>query len=85
MTTAFKAEDIKKLKTAFVTSIDELIAANILKSEHVPAVTSHHDNLAASLNTPPAPGARLGMDESGNPAWYVQDEKQKGTLRKIEL
>ena len=85
MTTAFKAEDIKKLKTAFVTSIDELIAANILKSEHVPAVTSHHDNLAASLNTPPAPGARLGMDESGNPAWYVQDEKQKGTLIKIEL
>lgn len=84
ITTAFKEEDISKLKTAFVTSIDELISANILKSE-VQSITQNINPSSAALNRPPVLGARLGMDESGNPAWYVEDENNIGALKKIEL
>ena len=85
MTTAFKEDDIRRLKAAFVSSIDELISANILKSHAVQPVQQNHVPSAKTLNQPPLPGARLGMDESGNPAWYVQDEKLAGAFKKIEI
>lgn len=36
-------------------------------------------------NNPPIPGARLGRDEKGNPAWYISDSKQEGKYTKINL
>ena len=85
MTTAFKAEDVNKLKIAFISSVDELIAAQILKSEYVSSLGSKNRTPAVSIKTPPVPGARLGMDASGNPAWYVADEQNQGAFKKIEL
>ncbi len=85
MTSAFKEEDVNKLKKAFVSSIDELISANILKSDGVQPVQQNHVPSTKTLNMPPVPGARLGMDESGNPAWFIKDTKQDGEFVKIEL
>jgi hypothetical protein len=30
-------------------------------------------------------GARLGKDESGNPAWFIADAKEKNGYVKIDL
>ena len=86
ITTAFKDEDISKLKLAFISSIDELIAAHILKSEsgHIIS-TNNRTSTTEALNKPPLPGARLGMDESGNPAWFIEDGKSEGAFKKIEI
>ncbi len=36
-------------------------------------------------NESPVPGARLGRDEDGNPAWYIEDSTKKGEYIKINL
>jgi amino acid adenylation domain-containing protein len=36
-------------------------------------------------NDPPVQGSKLGRDENGNPAWFVEDTDQKGKFVKIEL
>ena len=85
ITSAFKQEDINTLTNAFTTSMDELIASGILKSEGVHTVAVNNTTPKKDLNSPPVPGARLGMDESGNPAWFVVDEQKNGSYVKIEI
>jgi len=33
----------------------------------------------------PVPGARLGRDEDGNPAWYIEDPSNNGEYIKINV
>jgi hypothetical protein len=35
-------------------------------------------------DTPPQPGARLGRDPQGNPAWFVPDPARPGKYLKLE-
>jgi len=85
MTTAFNEEDISRLKTAFLESVDELIDSNILNSGITSPVPVNNASLTSELNTPPVAGARLGMDKSGNPAWFVADKEKNGSYIKIDL
>ena len=85
ITSAFKQDDINTLTNAFISSMDELIATGILKSEGVHTVAVSNTAPEKDLNSPPMPGARLGMDESGNPAWFVVDEQKNGSYVKIEI
>ena len=32
----------------------------------------------------PVPGSKLGRDENGNPAWFIEDSNQKGKFVKIK-
>jgi hypothetical protein len=34
---------------------------------------------------PPVPGAKLGKDEFGNPAWYVKDPQEPNRFLKVEI
>ncbi|REH01874.1 polyketide synthase [Flavobacterium aquicola] len=34
---------------------------------------------------PPVPGSKLGRDEYGNPAWFIEDSNQKGKFVKVKL
>ncbi|OBX24917.1 amino acid adenylation domain-containing protein [Gelidibacter algens] len=85
MTTAYKMEDIHTLKNTFISCVDELISAGILNSHQNDTVINHTESPIEALNKPPVPGARLGMDQLGNPAWFVEDSKEKGNFVKIEL
>ncbi|MGC1631580.1 MAG: aminotransferase class III-fold pyridoxal phosphate-dependent enzyme, partial [Gelidibacter sp.] len=85
MTSAFMDKDIYKLKDAFVSSIDELIAANILKSGSKNYVPKNPVSSSEALNKPPVEGARLGIDKLGNPAWFIIDSDQAGKFVKINL
>lgn len=44
----------------------------------VPAAAAAADRPGLDANRPPQPGARLGRDPSGKPAWYVPDRQQPG-------
>lgn len=36
-------------------------------------------------NEPPVQGSKLGRDENGNPAWFIEDPNQNGNFVKIKL
>lgn len=38
-----------------------------------------------SLENPPLPGAKLGRDENGNPAWFLEDVTQDNGYFKIDI
>ncbi|WP_282117787.1 non-ribosomal peptide synthetase/type I polyketide synthase [Maribacter aquivivus] len=86
LTTAYTSDDVDFLMKTLLSSIDELVAVGILSKEavngnHVVSSQSSFDK----LNTPPVPGARLGRDEKGQPAWYVADASQESGYLKIEI
>lgn len=39
----------------------------------------------SSFAAPPVPGAKLGKDEFGNPAWYVKDPQEPNKFLKVEI
>ena len=85
LTVAYKEEDITHIINCFIESIDALTEAGIFQLNNPEETSSLKFKTSFELNQPPKPGARLGIDESGNPAWYVDDEKNEGTYQKIEL
>lgn len=86
MTEAYTQNDIDRLVSAFMESIDELTEVGIFKTPpDGDTVSENKKPTTAALNTPPIPGARLGLDESGNPAWFVMDGKKDNAYIKIDL
>ncbi|MGJ8593055.1 MAG: amino acid adenylation domain-containing protein [Aquaticitalea sp.] len=81
MTTAYTEEDVTSVINSFKESIIELKNAEIFETK-----ANEESNLpnktSKELNQPPQQGARLGLDESGNPAWFVKEE---GKFVKIDL
>ncbi|MEP2281001.1 amino acid adenylation domain-containing protein [Maribacter sp.] len=86
LTTAYTSDDVDFLMKTLLASINELVAVGILSKEgvngnHVASPQSSFEK----LNTPPVPGARLGRDEKGQPAWYVADASQESGYLKIDI
>jgi amino acid adenylation domain-containing protein len=65
LTTAHTDADIAFIVRAFQESISEMQAAGFLPGRPV------QENVPLDPATPPVPGARLGRDPSGTPAWFV--------------
>ena len=86
MTEAYSEDDVTHLIKTFIDCVEELVQVGIFGSELID-VSNGNGSVPNSkaLNQPPVPGARLGMDEQGNPAWYIADEKSDGAYKKIEL
>ncbi|MFO1269027.1 MAG: aminotransferase class III-fold pyridoxal phosphate-dependent enzyme [Rubrivivax sp.] len=78
MTTAHTAQDIAVIKTAFKEAVAELQESEFLPK---PAVAPAR---AFDASRPPVPGARLGRDASGNPAWFVANPEAPGKYVKVE-
>ncbi|WP_300021541.1 non-ribosomal peptide synthetase/type I polyketide synthase [uncultured Maribacter sp.] len=86
LTTAYTSDDVDFLMKTLLSSVNELVAVGILSKEGVNG--NHVTNTKSSfekLNTPPVPGARLGRDEKGQPAWYVEDASQESGYLKIDI
>ncbi|MFP4846278.1 amino acid adenylation domain-containing protein [Winogradskyella sp. PE311] len=82
MTTAYTEDDVTLVINSFKENIEKLIDVGIFKSEANGDSKAHK---ASMLNMPPKPGAKLGMDEFGNPAWFVVDEKNESNYSRIEI
>tara|TARA_R110002096_G_scaffold68159_5_gene164803 strand:- start:43287 stop:48545 length:5259 start_codon:yes stop_codon:yes gene_type:complete len=48
-------------------------------------ISKKDKELTVTSNKPPMPGARLGRDEKGNPAWYIKDSNKEGKYIKINF
>ncbi|MGC6431608.1 MAG: amino acid adenylation domain-containing protein [Jejuia sp.] len=84
MTEAFTKDDISLLKDMILKSCDEVVDAGIL-SGALSRDLSLEIKKTEQLNTPPLSGAKIGVDEDGNPAWYIEDVSGDGKLVKIEM
>lgn len=77
MTTAHAAEDIAAIVTAFKESVIELQEADFIprrKPSGVPVFDA---------SRPPVPGARLGRDADGRPAWFAPNPDAPGKFLKV--
>lgn len=73
-TAAHTDADIAEIVSAFSEAIDDMAAGGFYPRE----------SRAASAETPPVPGAKLGRDRAGNPAWFVPDPAAPGRFRQVE-
>ena len=77
LTEAHTAADVQRVVAAFTSSLDELVAVGFLPAAPLSTAAPAEHQLAA-LNQPPLPGARLGRDAGGNPAWFMSDPQRPG-------
>ncbi|WP_208341649.1 polyketide synthase [Aetokthonos hydrillicola] len=74
-TLAHTERDIDLVIKAFKDSVAELQATGLLPCANNAITTTNGRN---GYNAPPQPGARLGRDPEGNPAWYISDPERPG-------
>lgn len=75
LTVAHSDADIEYIIQAFKKSVSEMKQAGIFNNSQSPVTD----------NTPPIPGAKLGRDTQGNPAWYVEDPDRAGKYLQVEI
>ena len=78
--------DIDFVSRAFKDSVAELQSAGLLPGIapiDEAADSGSDENRKIDRNHPPQPGARLGKDPEGNPAWYVPDPDRPGKYLQI--
>jgi len=75
-TTAHTTEDFNAIKAAFKESVLELQEADFLPHRAAKVVS-------IDASAPPVPGARLGRDEQGRPAWFVANPAGPGKYMKV--
>ncbi len=77
LTTAHSEADVRRIADAFKDSVREL-----QESEFLPRRAGHL-SVAFDASKPPVPGARLGKDEHGKPAWFVPNPQAPGKYLKV--
>jgi len=87
MTEAFEEEDLLQIINTFKRCVEQMVLAGFFsnnKSE-APSIKQSDKNNAAIISKPPVAGARLGRDEDGNPAWFIEDPAKNGEYIKINV
>jgi amino acid adenylation domain-containing protein len=77
LTLAHSDEDIEKILWAFKVCLAEIQLAGFLSCSE--------NALVINQNLPPQPGARMGKDSDGNPAWFIADPERDGKYLQIEV
>jgi glutamate-1-semialdehyde aminotransferase len=77
MTTAHTAADIDVIKVAFKEAVAELQEADFLPQRQSAAAVF-------DASRPPVPGARLGRDPEGKPAWFMPHPETPGKFVRID-
>jgi glutamate-1-semialdehyde aminotransferase len=78
-TTAHSEADFAHIARAFKESVAEMQESGFFPERQRKAAAA-----APDPNLPPVPGARLGRDPSGNPAWFVPNPSNPGQFVKFE-
>ena len=77
MTTAHSEADVQLIATAFKDSVRELQESDFLPRHKVPVA------MVFDAAKPPVPGARLGKDAEGRPAWFVANPNDPAKYLKV--
>jgi glutamate-1-semialdehyde aminotransferase/acyl carrier protein len=80
LTTAHSDEDVAKIIAAFKACVAELQASGFLPGTSAGATDAHKPG---DSSVPPVPGARLGRDPDGNPAWYAPNPNEPGKYVRV--
>lgn len=79
LTLAFTDADVDFVIAKFKESLDELCAIGFIPTEKkLDTATSNGHSSNGNGQHPPVPGAKLGKDANGNPAWFVADPERPG-------
>jgi len=78
MTTAHSDADIDVIKQAFMSSVKELQRGRFIPARGV------KPGVLFDASRPPVPGARLGRDRDGKPAWFVPNPDAPGKYLRIK-
>ncbi len=78
-TTAHTEADFAHITKAFKESLVELQEGGF-----IPGRRPANRSVALDPNAPPAPGARLGRDQDGNPAWFLPNPDKPGKFMRLE-
>ncbi|HKO81016.1 MAG TPA: aminotransferase class III-fold pyridoxal phosphate-dependent enzyme, partial [Chitinophagaceae bacterium] len=81
VTDAFTIKEIETIAEKFEESITELINADFFPD--LKGNVSGSNNTATFAPDSPVPGARLGRDKDGNPAWFIIDPDRPGKYLQI--
>ena len=76
LTEAHTEADIRFVIQQFEASINDLIGAEIM-------VSKPPETTGRLQEEPPMPGARLGRDPEGNPAWFISDPSRPGKYKQL--
>ena len=79
LTTKITEVDVDSIISAFQESIDELMHVGFFGG----SLKSTDNKQKSTYNEPPVPGAKLGKDPMGNPAWFKKDENNPGKFIKV--
>lgn len=79
LTLAHTDGDIEFAIAAFKQSIAEMQAAGFLPGSNSQGSIAN----GVAANQPPVPGAKLGRDPKGNPAWYIPDPERPGKYLQV--
>ena len=86
-TLAHSDQDIEWFMRAFKDSVAELQVAGFLTGAGAEGSSATRlggtQDKAIDRNSPPKPGARLGRDPQGNPAWYITDPERPGRYLQV--
>lgn len=86
-TLAHSDQDIEWVMRAFKDSVAELQVAGFLTGVGTDGVSVNgpggSKDEGTDRNSPPQPGARLGRDPQGNPAWYIPDPARSGSYLQV--
>ena len=89
LTDAYHEKDMQRIKDVLLSSIDELLTVGFIPSDghENTAMENNPDKILKSVDNsnPPFQGAKLGMDEFGNPAWFIEDKDNIGEFLKVSL
>ncbi|MEP7345319.1 MAG: aminotransferase class III-fold pyridoxal phosphate-dependent enzyme, partial [Gemmatimonadaceae bacterium] len=79
MTVSHSDADLAQVITAFKESVVELQEGGFLAG----GAQANHSSGVSAAATPPVPGARLGRDPNGSPAWFLPSTARPGTFVKV--
>ncbi|MCY7353288.1 MAG: amino acid adenylation domain-containing protein [Cytophagaceae bacterium] len=83
LTEAHTNEEIDLICKLFGESVGEMIEAGFFKTTL--STTTNGVNGAQGAAQPPTPGAKLGRDKAGNPAWFIANPDQPGKYLQVEI
>lgn len=84
LTEAHTLDEINQIAAKFKESASELMKTGLIPLNESPALNEAGHSNGISVLQPPVPGARLGRDQSGNPAWFITDQENPGKYLQVE-
>jgi len=84
LTTSYTDKDIDRIVFSFREAIEELISVGFFRNE-LQRKSAPSPTPTWSVNEPPVPGARLGKDLNGNPAWFIKDANDPEKFQKLSM